>query len=1638
MATADGDRDTLIGALALKRDFISRDALVKAVRSCAADKSKKLGQILVEEGALSADRRALLESLVDEHLRQHGGEFGKSLAALGPVASAFQTLEQTPAEQAAGIVHTLKQDGGPDLRTGLFNGAGAQPAVGAPSTVGLRFRILRPHAEGGLGKVSVARDEELHRDVALKEIKERHADNYESRARFLVEAEITGALEHPGVVPVYGLGRYADGRPFYAMRFIKGDTLREAVEHFHKAEAGERPAGRRLELRKLLGRFVDVCDVIAYAHSRGILHRDLKPDNIMLGKYGETLVVDWGLAKPLGAPEEAKDKSEPFFQPSGDGSAETQKGAAIGTPQYMPPEQAAGRLDVLGPASDVYSLGATLYCVLTGQAPFTDPTVGAVLQKVQRGEFPPPRQINPKVPTALEAVCLNAMAFRPEDRYPTARALAHDIEQWLADEPVSAWREPWRVRVGRWMRHHQTLTAATVAGLLVAILAGGAGALWYQHEQAAQAARHAAQASATASGVDAALNEAEGLEKQAAGLKDEPVRWKETLSEAGSAVKRAEGLLNSGEGADDLRIRLADAEGRLEAAEKDRRLLVHLEEVHLQSAVAGSEGGFDLAGEAKQYAAAFEEDMGFSSLITEEAAERINTRPIRVELLAALADWSNAAPSKEDKERLRNVLKTADPDPAAFRNRWNAAMTKKDEEALHNLAFSPEAAKQPAVRVALLGWQLTSINSGDAVKFLKEANDRRPGDFWILFRLGHACRQTSPPLTDDAIRYFTAALAMRPDSSTAHVALANELRIKRQFDDAIREYRFAVRLKPDNVWAYNGLGLVLRDQGNRDEAISEYRKAIELDPKLSLPHTNLGLVLQDQHKLDEAAAEHRKAVELDPKSVYALASLGNLLREQGKREEAEAEYRQALELDPKYASSHNGLAIVLNDEGKRDEAVAEYHKAFELDPRYVAAHSNLGGVLHSQHKWDEAVAEYRKALEFDAKYVFAHTGLGNVLRDQGKRDEALAEYRKAVDLDPKYAYAHNGLGNALYDLGKRDEAAAEYRKAIELDPKLATAHSNLAGVLRDQHRSDEAVAEFQKSIEIDPKFINAHNNLGNVLREQGKRDEAAAEYRKALEIDPKYAVAHNGLGNVLRDQGKAEEATAEYRKAMELDPKLAGSHNTFGITLYNQGKLDEAAAEYRNAFELDPTFAAPHSNLGNVLADQGKREESLAEYHKAVEIDPNITQGHNGLGNVLNAMGKREEAAAEYRKAIEIDSRFALAHNGLGNVLRDQGKRDEAAVEYRKAVMFDPKSTAANANLGNVLYDQRKLDDAAAAYRKAAELDPKYVYAHNMLGNVLYEQGKWEEAAGEYRKAVELNPKLAAAHNGLGNVLRGQGRPEDAAVEYRRAATLDPKLAAARNTIGNALYNQGRVDQAAAEFRNAVELDPKFALAYANLGKVLAHEVQLEEAVAAYRQAAELVDELPAADPMRESIPRLLHQYEGMAAVEKKLPAFLKGEATPADAAEHVSLARLCYLKKLYADSARFYTAAFAAQPALADDLQALHRYHAACAAALAACGKGEDGDKMDDKERARLQRQALDWLRADLALWAKKAQSGDAAARVVAQAKLRHWQEDADLAGLRDAAALDKMPESERGDWKKLWANVKDLLKKGNTNHDR
>ncbi|HVS71638.1 MAG TPA: serine/threonine-protein kinase [Phycisphaerae bacterium] len=328
-----------------------------------------------------------------------------------------------------------------------------------PGNGTMPFTLVRQHAQGGLGQISLARDDAIQREVAFKQILSVHADNPALRKRFLYEARITGQLEHPSIVPVYCLGDDAEGRPYYVMRFVRGRTLDDIItENIASPNA--------IVFRELLRRFIAVCQAVAYAHSRGVIHRDLKPSNVMLGDYGETLVLDWGLAKDIknktdppsftaaatlapGNGGARKPIENPMATLGKPGSELTLDGQVIGTPAYMAPEQASGRTDLHGPVTDIYALGGILYKILTGSSPTPakGATRGGAADRLTFVESPPPSKLNPAVDPGLEAICRRAMATDPAGRYPRALEMAQEIQRWLDEHPLSVRTPSWFSRI---------------------------------------------------------------------------------------------------------------------------------------------------------------------------------------------------------------------------------------------------------------------------------------------------------------------------------------------------------------------------------------------------------------------------------------------------------------------------------------------------------------------------------------------------------------------------------------------------------------------------------------------------------------------------------------------------------------------------------------------------------------------------------------------------------------------------------------------------------------------------------------------------------------------------------------------------------------------------------------------------------------------------------------------------------------------------------------------------------------------------------------------------------------------------------------------------------------------------------------
>jgi serine/threonine protein kinase/tetratricopeptide (TPR) repeat protein len=1006
MATVSAERNLLFGLLALQNGLIDQVQLIAAFQAWTRDKSQLLADYLEGRGDLSSARRALVEALAEVHVEVHGGDVERSLAAV-PVGKSTR--------------ESLARLGEPEIETSLGHlGSGhgstldadaertASYSVGTTTSEGQRFRVLRPHASGGLGAVFVALDTELRREVALKQLLDQHADDPRSRQRFLVEAEITGGLEHPGIVPVYGLGSDADGRPFYAMRFIRGDSLKEAIEHFHADSARNNDPGRRsLELRTLLRRFMEVCNAIHYAQSRGVLHRDIKPGNIIVGKHGETLVVDWGLAKAMGWSEGTGPSDERLLTPSSaSGSAETLPGSALGTPAYMSPEQARGDLDALGPRSDIYSLGATLYCLLTRMAPF-EGDVGDVLRAVERAEFRPPRAIDPAIDKALEAICLKAMATRPGERYPSSRALADDIERWMADEPVMAYREPRTRTLTRWLTRHR----AGLTGLAAAMLAGMVGltalafqqAHWNTNLKAANGETLAAlkQAREARDEVKAALAQSEESRKQAEAVGDFMV---DTLKKPDPSVdgrdvkvadvldQAARGLEREFAGSRATQGALLDALGRSysglglpqqaeQAHQKARAVreqaLGPSHRETLRSATRHAETVWD-AGRQDEALTLLEEafrrqrdTLGPRDEVTLNTSVSLGWRYARSgrasQGIALLEDAVAALESKLGRDH---------PDTLSGR---------------HDLADAYFSAGRTADAIRL-GAQIVTLRKAtlgpDHPKTLLSMNNladayRRAG------RLHDAIR-----LFQESLELFRAKLGSNhPETLICMDNLGGALLESGRFTEAAPLFDeafhgFRARLGPDHpdtLTSMDSLGAVYRDLGRLDEAIALFEKALALrKAKLGPDHgdtlvtmNNLGIVYRVGGRTSEAISLHQRTLALQKRALgddhpYTLITMSNLAADYldaGLLDESISLHRQALTLrraklgpdHPHSVLSMNGLAAAYLEARRFGEAESLLRASHEIRERgepddWWRFHtmSQLGWALSGRRNYVEA------------------------------------------------------------------------------------------------------------------------------------------------------------------------------------------------------------------------------------------------------------------------------------------------------------------------------------------------------------------------------------------------------------------------------------------------------------------------------------------------------------------------------------------------------------------------------------------------------------------------------------------------------------------------------------------------------------
>jgi eukaryotic-like serine/threonine-protein kinase len=827
-----------------------------------------------------------------------------------------------------------------------------------------RYRLEGEIARGGMGAIIKGFDLDLGRELAIKVLLEPHRDNPQVVCRFVEEAQIGGQLQHPGVVPVYDLGTLPDRRPYFAMKLVKGQTLSTLLRV---------RTGPEHELARFLGIFEQICQTMAYAHARGVVHRDLKPSNVMVGTFGEVQVMDWGLAKVLSrelvADEAAagSDRSTVIATvrsgPVGSGG-ESQAGSVLGTPAYMAPEQARGDVGRLDERVDVFGLGAILCEILTGRPPYVGPTREEVYARAARGDLADAlgRLDASEVDAELIDLARDCLAVDPESRPRSAGELVQRLNAYLdgvqerlqlaelarVEAQARAEEEEKRrlvadelVREARARadgeRYRRRLTVALAASVLVTagVIGGGWNFL---------ARLRAARSVATTRAVTEALADAERLRGQAqSSAVGDLTRW----TEARGTALRARDLLDRGEVDDALRARvlavLADlqreqaaAARRADEIARERALLTRLEVIR-----GDRSENWDAKRCDEDYAAAFREfGLDVDRLDPEETGKQIARRSDPVELASYLDDWAMTRRHARDKkdaatwQRLLAAASAADSDP------WRVALRDqiegRDPQALPQLADNEkELEAQSSTSLVLLAVRL--IERGErrrAEQVLQCAWRMAPNDFWVNYEMSRVYkvgRHFVPP--ESAIRYGSAAVAIRPRSFAARIELGMALNDARKLPEAAAQFREVVKIQPDDAYARNNLAAVLAQQGKYEEAASEFREVIRLKPDYVSPHDGLGNVLCSLARPAEAVEEYRTVLRLQPDFALTYGNLSYALRLQRKFDEAIEACRTALRLQADFPEAQYSLALALRGRGQFAEAVAEMRKARDMAPK---------------------------------------------------------------------------------------------------------------------------------------------------------------------------------------------------------------------------------------------------------------------------------------------------------------------------------------------------------------------------------------------------------------------------------------------------------------------------------------------------------------------------------------------------------------------------------------------------------------------------------------------------------------------------------------------------------------------------------
>ncbi len=882
---------------------------------------------------------------------------------------------------------------------------GEQP-YNPPALDGDRYELHDFVARGGIGEVWQADDMRLGRRVALKSLRRGRET---MRERFVLEAELTGRLEHPGVVPVYDLALDRNDEPYYVMKFVRGRSMKDMVKaYFGKSKKGAKSEdvhlsandddSRELQMQRLLDSFVSLCETVGYAHERGIIHRDIKPENVMVGAFGETLVLDWGLAKDKSAPEEKLSSLSDMHLSSV--GTETRAGSVMGSPGYMAPELVEGEAHIADERTDIYLLGASLYEILTGKAPHHSGSLTGMLERARAGTPDPPAEHNPAASKILSAVCMKAMQKAREDRYVSAMDVARDVRRYLAGEPVSAYEENSFERLVRWARKNQkTLVRSVMAAALSATLIFA----WSLRSENQQLA---------------------AIEK----TRDDIAQFERFADEAQYFAATSDRLDDSVPYYDAATAdRAADQALKISAAWGESLELLPLDE--LRSPVRETLHSLLLTTAQSQ--------LNESS--TPDAVDKARALILQAETLHG---------GSVSSLRLRDVLKSARQNESTH-DEGSTPISRDGQVAVENSALdyflNAEELRRKASRSGATDgdeWNAHAELLDQAIAGYRSAIRLRTGDFWSHFQMGRC--YVSLGKYSEGVETFGACVALRPESPWSYSARGLALAMLERFDEAIADLDRAVEVDGNFLPARLNRGVANWLAVNREEAENEFTRLLESSSHSPMAEAayyravlrweagESAAAISDLEKVLSARPEFPSAKLLQSRIYFLTGDLdrGTECLNSWLASNATRTGRDATEqtFDPagwqaafdrarflrRLISSSIPKGVELDRKGLLTQALAELQQAIKQGGDSAELYSETGSVLELFGAADDAFAAYSKSLEVkpDDDALLVKRGWLQVLRLRNG-DGALADFEAALKANPENAEAHSAHGFLL-------------------------------------------------------------------------------------------------------------------------------------------------------------------------------------------------------------------------------------------------------------------------------------------------------------------------------------------------------------------------------------------------------------------------------------------------------------------------------------------------------------------------------------------------------------------------------------------------------------------------------------------------